>query len=202
MRALILAASLTCGCYQSHPGLTQPADTDGVAGAPASEVVPSVPEPDVSVPEAVSHPPQQETPKSVVAASGSEVANGDSGGALPILYRAEPGDSCSNKDLWITLAGESIHWDSTVTLVYPYHDARLAFGADDQDSCGRRLVDWGGLDRISFRTHPGAVWEGMSGYVSGYYLVHVTGPDGAASNSVGLNLQWCGDTVGEVLTDC
>ena len=124
---------------------------------------------------------------------------------LPILYRAEPSWSCSNRDMLITLHGANIRWESTVRIVYPYSAAVLDITHADVDECGGSPLSWKDVDEFQFITRQEVAWEGMGDYVSGYYLVSVVGPTGE-SNQVGMNLQWCDDVeaaaAGTEVTGC
>lgn len=114
----------------------------------------------------------------------------DSSFGLPVLFEADPTKSCENQDTVVSLVGTNIHWKATVTITYAW-DMRSVVVSDQVDECGASVLQWSDITRISFRTRQDFVWEGGGNFVSGYYLVHVTNPDGQSSNDVGLNLQWC-----------
>lgn len=152
---------------------------------------------DASVPVVQSEAP--ETP------SDGKVATGDSPLGRAILYRAEPSWSCSNRDMVITLRGGMIHWNSIVKMVYPYSGAALEITHNDADACGKSPIRWKDIGELAFVTRQYLNWDGMTDYVSGYYLVSVIGPAGE-SNQVGMNLQWCDDAeaamAGVEIGDC
>jgi len=114
----------------------------------------------------------------------------------PILDTAVPSDACTNRDDWIALEGVYIDWRASVTISYPYSGAHTTITKDDKDHANGDLLDWQDISRIAFRTFQELEWtsgrDGRGGgFVSGYYLVHVTNPGEVESNAVGLNLQWC-----------
>lgn len=183
----VLFVLLFTGCYAAH----EPASTQEPSGSTpeADEVFKPNDSPGRAPPLPGALSRQNET-TSAAGAGGFDPA------ADPILFQVVPEESCSNKDLWITIEGTSIHWKAVVTLRYPHSGARAKINSEQFDECKQPYLEWDDSTRLRFRTHENLDWNEMGSFASGFYLVSVENPDGSVSNEVGLNLQWCGENEG------
>ena len=120
----------------------------------------------------------------------------------PILFEVIQDFGCINRDSWIDIIGTGIHWEATVTISYPFSESWTTVTRDQVDGCNQPFVNWVDTDQIEFRTRSDLQWNGMSRFVTGNYLVHVTNPDGSSSNAIGLYLQWCGADEGGPAVAC
>jgi hypothetical protein len=105
----------------------------------------------------------------------------------PFIYHVCPNRTCHDREVWITLEADSVHWDAAIQIRRDVEipNRWLWITNRSRDRNNRLIINWQDLTRVRFRL--------PENLVSDVYLIRILNPDGERSNTVNMDLTYCYD---------